>query len=81
VGRGLATIIKSIDPRRVYVSGEVTQAWDIFAPRLRETLREHALIRETGETDIRLVPLGEHPRLRGAAALVSTPAFAAPTVA
>jgi hypothetical protein len=27
------------------------------------------------------VPLSEHPRLRGAAALVSTPAFAAPTVA
>jgi hypothetical protein len=27
------------------------------------------------------VPLGEHPRLRGAAALVSSPAFAAPVVA
>jgi ROK family len=26
------------------------------------------------------VPLGEHPRLRGAAALISTPAFAAPVV-
>jgi predicted NBD/HSP70 family sugar kinase len=81
IGRGLATIIKSIDPRRVYVSGEVTLAWDLFAPTLRATLREHALIREAGETDIRVVPLGEHPRLRGAAALVSTPAFAAPTVA
>jgi len=27
------------------------------------------------------VPLGENPRLRGAAALVSAPAFAAPIVA
>ena len=81
IGRGLATIVKSIDPRRIYVSGEVTLAWDLFAPTLRGTLREQALIREAGETDIRVVPLGEHPRLRGAAALVSTPAFAAPTVA
>ena len=28
-----------------------------------------------------IVPLGEHPRLRGAVALVSTQAFAAPIVA
>ena len=63
------------------MSGEVTLACDLFAPTVRATLREQALIREAGETDIRVVPLGEHPRLRGAAALVSTPAFAAPTVA
>jgi predicted NBD/HSP70 family sugar kinase len=81
IGRGLSNIIKSIDPRRVYMSGEVTLAFDLFAPALRATLREQALIREAGETDIRVVPLGEHPRLRGATALVSTPAFAAPTVA
>ena len=37
--------------------------------------------RRGGETEILTVPLGEHPRLRGAAALVSTPAFAAPIVA
>jgi hypothetical protein len=44
-------------------------------------MREHALIREAGETEILVVPLGEHPRLRGAAALVNSPAFAAPVVA
>jgi predicted NBD/HSP70 family sugar kinase len=81
LGRGFSTIIKSVDPSRVYVSGEVTVAWDLFASTVREALREQALIREAGETEIRVVPLGEHPRLRGAAALVSTPAFAAPTVA
>jgi predicted NBD/HSP70 family sugar kinase len=81
LGRGFSTIIKSVDPSRVYVSGEVTVAWDMFASTVREALREQALIREAGETEIRVVPLGEHPRLRGAAALVSTPAFAAPTVA
>jgi predicted NBD/HSP70 family sugar kinase len=81
LGRGFSTLIKSIDPSRIYVGGEITLAWDLFAGTVRQALREQALIREAGETEIRVVPLGEHPRLRGAAALVSTPAFAAPTVA
>jgi predicted NBD/HSP70 family sugar kinase len=81
LGRGLATVIKAVDPRRVYIEGEITAAWDLIEPHVREALRDQALIGETGETEIRIVPMGEHPRLRGAAALVSTPAFAAPIVA
>lgn len=81
LGRGFATIVKSIDPRRVYVGGEITLAWDLFDSAVKDALREQALLRDRGEIEIRVVPLSEHPRLRGAAALVSTPAFAAPTVA
>jgi predicted NBD/HSP70 family sugar kinase len=81
LGRGFATLVKAIDPRRIYLGGEITDAWDLMAPAVREALREHALIREGGETEILTVPLEEHPRLRGAAALVNTPAFAAPIVA
>jgi len=81
VGRGLATIIKAIEPRRIYMSGEITEAWDLILPTVEEALREQALIREAGETEILTVPLGEHPRLRGAAALINSPAFAAPVVA
>jgi N-acetylglucosamine repressor len=81
LARGFATIVKAIDPGRIYVGGEITMAWDLMASTVREAMRELSLTRETGETDIRIVPLGEHPRLRGAAALVSTPAFAAPAVA
>jgi hypothetical protein len=33
-----------------------------------------------GETEIHIVGLGEHARLRGAAALVASPAFAATVV-
>ena len=44
-------------------------------------IREQALSGENAATEIRVVQLDEHPRLRGAAALVLTPAFAAPTVA
>jgi predicted NBD/HSP70 family sugar kinase len=81
LGRGFATIVKSIDPQRVYVGGEITVAWDLLESAVRDGLREQSLIREPRLPDIRLVPLSEYPRLRGAAALVSTPAFAAPTVA
>ena len=69
-----------MDPRRIYVGGEITAAWDLLAPTVREGLREDEVIRETGETEILTVPLGEHPRLRGAAALIHTRAFAAPDV-
>jgi len=81
LGRGLATIIKDVDPRRIYLEGEVTTAWDLMEETVRGVLREQALIAAAGETEIRTVSLGDHPRLRGAAALVSTPAFAAPIVA
>ena len=81
LGRGLATIVKAIEPRRIYMSGEITEAWDLVLPAVRRAMREQALTEEAGETEILAVGLGEHPRLLGAAALVTSPAFAAPVVA
>ena len=81
LGRGFSTIVKSVDPVRIYIGGEITSAWDLYASMVKEALREQALTRDAAELDIRVVALSEHPRLRGAAALVLTPAFAAPTVA
>lgn len=81
LGRGFATIVKAIDPRRIYLGGEITAAWDLILTSVRETLREHALVPDAGETEILTVALNDHPRLRGAAALISGPAFAAPIVA
>jgi N-acetylglucosamine repressor len=80
LGRGFATIIKTIDPKRIYVGGEITAAWDLIAATVRDALRKDAIIREVGETEILTVALGEHPRLRGAAALIHTVAFAAAVV-
>jgi predicted NBD/HSP70 family sugar kinase len=80
LGRGFATIVKALDPRRIYVGGEITEVWDLIASTVRDALREDAVIREAGETEILTVALGEHPRLRGAAALIHTPAFAATDV-
>ena len=81
LGRGFATIVKALEPRRIYVSGEITEAWDTVLPCVRQAMREQALIREAGDTEILIVPLGDQPRLRGAAALVNSPVFAAPVVA
>jgi predicted NBD/HSP70 family sugar kinase len=81
LGRGFATIVKAIEPRRIYMSGEITEGWAFVLPSVQQALREQALIPESGVTEIVVVPLEEHPRLRGAAALVNSPAFAAPVVA
>jgi predicted NBD/HSP70 family sugar kinase/biotin operon repressor len=80
LGRGFATLIKAVDPTRIYVGGEVTEVWDLVVPAVREALREDPIVREAGETEILTVALGEYPRLRGAAALIHTAAFAAPVV-
>ncbi|HEX8248633.1 MAG TPA: ROK family protein [Pyrinomonadaceae bacterium] len=81
LGLGLASVINAIDPSLVYIGGEITEAWDLIEPHVREAIKERTLTRELGLTPIRIVPAIEHPRLRGAVALVTAPAFAAPKVA
>jgi N-acetylglucosamine repressor len=80
LSRGLGTIVKAVDPGRIYVGGEITAAWDILRPTLRDGLLEDEIVRESGEPEILPVPVTERPRLRGAAALICTPAFAATDV-
>jgi predicted NBD/HSP70 family sugar kinase len=81
LGLGLASVVNAIDPTRIYLGGEIVAAWDLIEPAVRTALSERALSPDAGATEIRPVPLDDHPRLRGAAALVAAPAFAAPAVA
>jgi N-acetylglucosamine repressor len=81
LGIGLAAVINALDPSVVYVGGEITGAWDLVEPTLRAAVAERALTPAVAATPIRPVPALEYPRLRGAAALVTAPAFAAPVVA
>lgn len=81
LGLGLATIINAIDPGRVYIGGEITAAWDMIEQTVRRALVERALTPAASNPDIRVVSTLDYPRLRGAAALVAVPAFAAPAVA
>lgn len=81
LGVGLALLVNGFDPAAVFVGGEITAAWDLIEPALREAFLERALTPAVAATPIRPVAPMEHPRLTGAAALVTAPAFAAPVVA
>jgi N-acetylglucosamine repressor len=81
LGLGLASIINALDPSRIFVGGEITEAWDLIEHNVRAAIKERALTSELGDIPITVVPAVEHPRLRGAVALVTAPAFAAPKVA
>ena len=81
LGLGLASIINALDPARIFIGGEITTAWGLIEPIVRSALRERTLTEFGGTTEIHVVPAEEHPRLRGAVALVAAPAFAAPMVA
>jgi predicted NBD/HSP70 family sugar kinase len=81
LGLGLASIVNSLDPARIYIGGEITTAWSLIEPIVRGAVRERTLTDFGGTTEIHIVPAEEHPRLRGAVALVAAPAFAAPMVA
>ncbi len=81
LGLGLAAVINAVDPSRIYLSGEITTAWDLIESALNDAIAERVLAPASPRPEIVLVPARDVPRLRGAAALVSAPAFAAPEVA
>jgi predicted NBD/HSP70 family sugar kinase len=81
LGLGLANVVNVVDPARVYVGGEITAAWDLIGSTVRAALAERALTPAAAAVTITPVKAGDYPRLRGAAALVTAPAFAAPVVA
>ncbi|HEU0251496.1 MAG TPA: ROK family protein [Pyrinomonadaceae bacterium] len=81
LGLGLASIVNALDPARIFIGGEITTAWSLIEPIVRSGLKERTLTEFGGTTEIHVVPAEDHPRLRGAVALVAAPAFAAPMVA
>ena len=81
LGLGLATIVNVINPECIYLDGEITAAWDLISKNVTDGLGERALTQKGGRTPIKVGSTQEHPRLRGAAALIAAPTFAAPRVA
>ena len=81
LGLGLGTIVNGVNPDSIYLSGEIMSAWDLIEAAVREGLAERSLTEAAGRTPLRVVPAQEQPRLRGAAALIAAPVFAAPRVA
>jgi predicted NBD/HSP70 family sugar kinase len=81
LGLGLATLINGLNPECVYIGGEITTAWDILEKTVRKALSERTLTEAATRTQISVAEPVGHQRLRGAAALVTAPTFAAPRVA
>jgi N-acetylglucosamine repressor len=81
LGRGLATIVNTLNPARIYVGGEITDVWPALEKSIRAELERRALTPSAAATPIVAEPAGDYPRLRGATALVTAPLFAAPQVA
>jgi N-acetylglucosamine repressor len=81
LGLGLATIVNALDPSRIHVGGEITAAWDLMEATVRGGLAERAIVAAAANAEIVPVAADEHPRLRGASALVGSSVFAAASVA
>ena len=81
LGLGLGAVVNILNPDWIFVGGEITAAWDLIERIVRAAVAERALTPAAALADIVVVRGDQHPRLRGAAMLVSAPAFAAPVVA
>ncbi len=75
LGLGLASIVNALDPDRICIGGEITAGWDLIESAVRSGLSERALVAAAADVEILPLPPDEHPRLKGAAALVGAPAF------
>jgi predicted NBD/HSP70 family sugar kinase len=81
LGAGLAAVVNAVDPARIYIGGEITTAWDILERIVRRALDQRTLEPTRAQAEIIVVPHEQWPRLRGAAALITAPAFAVPIMA
>ncbi|MCU7494078.1 MAG: ROK family transcriptional regulator [Ignavibacteria bacterium] len=70
LGLGIANIIRSIDPKAVILSGNITLAWDIIYPEIIKVLKERAFSGRERDIQIMFSSLSENSRLLGAATLV-----------
>jgi N-acetylglucosamine repressor len=81
LGGGLAVIINTLNPAQIVVGGEITEVWEQLSPVMRGVINERALTSLAAATPLVPDPASSYPRLRGAAALVAAPLYAAPQVA
>jgi predicted NBD/HSP70 family sugar kinase len=81
LGLGLASVVNAVDPARIYIGGEIAAAWDLIEVTVRTSIKERTLRPVGRHVEIVVVPVDDYPRLKGAAALVAAPSFAAPVVA
>lgn len=81
LGEGISAVVTSVNPEVVFVGGEITEAWDLFAPEIASAIERRALTPTAARTPVIPEAPGTQPRLNGATALVAARAFAAPVIA
>jgi predicted NBD/HSP70 family sugar kinase len=81
LGQGFAIIVNAINPARIVVGGEITEAWSLLEEPVRRAVQERALNPDAAATPIVPELTITYPRLRGAIALVAAPMYAAPRFA
>ncbi|MCG6956089.1 MAG: ROK family transcriptional regulator [Gemmatimonadetes bacterium] len=81
LGIGIANLINSVSPAQVVVGGEITNAWNLIEPAVRESIRERALTTVSADTPLVVQPDEDRLRLRGGTSLVLAPVLRAPEVA
>jgi N-acetylglucosamine repressor len=77
IGRGLAAVVSAYNPKRLYIGGEVTAAWDLIEQPIRSALVEGTLTDAARATPVYPDSNPAEYRLLGAVALVAAPTFAA----
>jgi predicted NBD/HSP70 family sugar kinase len=77
IGRGLAAVVSAYNPKRIYIGGEVTAAWDLIEPQIRASLVVGTLTEAARSTPVYPDANPGEYRLLGAVALVAAPSFAA----
>jgi N-acetylglucosamine repressor len=81
MGLGLAAIVNALNPARIIVGGEIAAAWDLIGATVVGAMAERTLTQGTASTPVIPEANDQQTRLRGAAALVVAPLFAAPAIA
>ncbi len=79
LGRGIAPLVAGLAPDMIVIVGEVTRAWRLVGPTIKETVKQHSFTR--AETQIVPSDPITQPRLRGTIALVLLKHFGAPAIA
>lgn len=76
LGIGISNLVVGFSPEAVVVGGQITRAWDLVEPSLKQTM-EHSVRR--GLPSARILPstLGENPTVMGALSLILAGKFAA----
>jgi N-acetylglucosamine repressor len=81
MGLGLAAIVNALNPARIIVGGDIAAAWDLIGATVVGAMAERTLTQGTASTPVIPEADDQQTRLRGAAALVVAPLFAAPAIA